>query len=99
MATKKKSEKKRTEKEQEALQKKSSRQYWVDVRRTSQSNHIWLNAFSCIRPTDEFKLQLADSILRMLQQEENTIKSKHARPGYIFEDLDQRELVIRINKS
>lgn len=91
--------KKRTKKEQEALQKKSTRQYWADVRQSSEGNHIWLNAFHCVRPTDEFKLRLADSILRKLGSADNTIKSKHARPGYIFEDLDQQELVIRINKS
>lgn len=91
--------KKQTEREKEALQKKSVRQYWADVRSSTEGNHIWLNAFHCVRPTDEFKLRLADSILRKLNSADATIPSKHARPGYIFEDLDQRELVIRINKS
>lgn len=29
-------------------------------------NHIWLNGFSCINPTDKFKISLADSILKKL---------------------------------
>ena len=29
-------------------------------------NHIWLNAFACVRPTTEFKIELADAILAML---------------------------------
>jgi hypothetical protein len=91
--------KKRTKKEEEALQKKSMRKYWADVRKSTEENHIWLNAFSCIRPTDEFKIQLAESILRKLGNPDRTIKSKHARPGFFFEDLDQQELIIRINKS
>lgn len=109
MATKKKKKKivkkaakKVTAKEQterEALQKKSDRAYRKDVIRTAKSNHIWLNGFSCIRPTDEFKLDLANSILAMLQQDENTILTNMSRPGYVFETVGQRELILSINKS
>ena len=88
-----------TKDERAALQKKSDRAYRKDVLGMAGSNHIWLNAFSCIRPTDEFKLDLADSILAMLRQDENTILTSISRPGYAFEEVGQRELVLRINKS
>jgi hypothetical protein len=81
------------------LQEQSNREYAAEVQSSAAGNHIWLNAFNCISPTDEFKLQLADSILRMLNNDENTIRSEFARPGYIFEDLNKRVLVLRINKS
>ena len=88
-----------TKDERAALQKKSDRAYRKDVLGMAESNHIWLNAFSCIRPSDKFKLDLADSILAMLRQDENTILTSMSRPGYAFEEVGQRELVVRINKS
>jgi hypothetical protein len=57
------------------------------------SNHIWLNAFSCIRPTDEFCASLGRQILEMLDSEHTTIPSEHRLVG------TERSLVIRINKS
>jgi hypothetical protein len=85
--------------DREKLQKKSEKKYRKEVLHMAESNHIWLNAFNCIRPTDQFKLDLADSILRMLKQDENTILTKISRPGFAFEGVGQRELVLRINKS
>lgn len=40
------------------------------------TNTIWLSAFSCIRPTDELKMQLGDQVLRMLDQRENLIPAR-----------------------
>ena len=69
--------------------------YEADVLRSADGNHIWLNAFSCIRPTDEFKIGLANQILDMLADRECTIPSSYAESF----GLDQRCLVVRINKS
>lgn len=72
---------------------KETRRYRTDVLRSAEENHIWLNAFGCIRPTDEFKLQLADVILRMLADPESLIEMEP------IGTLRQKCLVLRINKS
>jgi hypothetical protein len=36
----------------------------------AKANHIWLNAFSCIRPSDEFLIDVGRSVLRMLEDSE-----------------------------
>ena len=33
-----------------------------------QSNQIWVNAFSLINPTDQIKLELANNIIRMINE-------------------------------
>lgn len=33
-------------------------------------NHIWINAFHCINPTDEFKIHLAEKILQKLNNKD-----------------------------
>jgi hypothetical protein len=38
----------------------------------AQDNHVWLNGFDCIRPTDEFKILVADQILAMLEKTDMT---------------------------
>lgn len=40
-------------------------------------NTIWLNAFSCVRPTDDFKIKLADMILSQLRD-----------PSLLLRDID-----------
>lgn len=67
-----------------------------------QGNHIWLNALYCIRPTDEFKRHLGDTILRWLNDQERLMPSEsitsdneHARA---LGDLTP-VLYLNINKS
>jgi len=33
----------------------------------ARGNHIWLNAFMCVRPTDDFKKDIGDMILKKLE--------------------------------
>ena len=37
----------------------------------AEANHIWLNAFSCINPTDELKMQIGEMVLEWLNQRDN----------------------------
>lgn len=39
------------------------------------ANHMWLNAFMCIRPTDEIKMQIGAQILDWLNQKDNLLPS------------------------
>ena len=71
--------------------------YNASVLRSARENHIWLNAFSCIHPTDEWKIQLADAILAKLDNPDETILCNHG--GGPLEDLGMRELIVRFNKS
>lgn len=60
------------------------------VAKKARGNHIWLNAFSCINPTDEFKIQLADMVLGMLDDKNNTLRTT----------LDTTDMLyLSINKS
>ena len=40
------------------------------------ANTMWLNAFACIRPTDELKMQIGDQVLRWLAEKENLIPAR-----------------------
>ncbi len=40
------------------------------------ANTMWLNAFSCIRPTDELKMQIGAQILDWLGQQDNLIPAR-----------------------
>jgi hypothetical protein len=42
----------------------------AELVKMASDNHIWLNGFNCIRPTTEFKTDLADMILRKLNETE-----------------------------
>lgn len=41
----------------------------------AESNHIWLNAFKCVRPTPEVCEQIGRQVLHMLNDEANLIPS------------------------
>lgn len=71
------------------------------VMESAKHNHIWLNAFNCIRPTVEFKLRLADQIMQMLDCKENLIHNHQDSDNEALKRLGQLtpELVLRINKS
>ena len=53
-------------------------------------NHIWLNAFSCINPTDDFKKEVGAEVIYMLSQKDRLLKAKNG-----INDL----LYLMINKS
>ena len=75
--------------------------YDRDVLRTAKENHIWLNAFACVRPTTEFRLQLADQILAMLNDKSNLIYDHQDSTDENWRVLGKLtpELIVRINKS
>jgi len=39
------------------------------------ANHMWLNAMSCIHPSDELKMQIGEQVLRWLDQKDNLLPS------------------------
>lgn len=41
-----------------------------EIAAEAKGNHIWLNAFACIRPTDEFLAEVGRDVLRMLASSE-----------------------------
>lgn len=47
-----------------------------NIAEMAEANHIWLNAFDCVRPTDQFKIALADTILNKLNDKENLISDE-----------------------
>ena len=71
------------------------RKYKKDVLSGAESNHIWLNAFSCIRPTDEFLIAVGRQVLSYLDSPESMHQSQS---GYLL-GLPSPEVVIRVNKS
>lgn len=71
--------------------------YEKDVLQSAKENHIWINAMMCIRPTDERKRDIGEQILQMLNDRNNLILSDF--DGTTFEELKQKELIVRINKS
>lgn len=75
--------------------------YDRDVLRTAKENHIWLNAFACVRPTTELRLQLADQILALLNDKSNLIYDHQDSAAENWRALGKLtpELIVRINKS
>lgn len=69
--------------------------YEKDVLRAAQENHIWLNAFSCIRPTPEFLQKLGANVLHMLKNDDLTILAGDE----LSRSIGYRDLIVRINKS
>lgn len=73
-------------------------------------NHIWLNAFSCVDPTDAFALMVGRQVLEMLNHKENLIPapldpndlqvmSPAARAAMVDIGALTPQLYLRINKS
>jgi hypothetical protein len=69
--------------------------YQAAVLKAADANHMWLDAFRCIKPTDTFATQVGHAVLHMLSQPGNLIDCHPQLPGAI----SQKELVLRINKS
>jgi hypothetical protein len=70
-----------------------SKQWRRDVLRTARENHIWLNAFACVRPTEQFCAEVGRAVLEKLNEPTATIPSEFRLVG------TERELIVRINKS
>ena len=75
--------------------------YERDILRSAKKNHIWLNAFACVRPTTEFKVQLADQVLGMLNDKDYLIHDHQDDENETRRKLGllTPELIVRINKS
>jgi len=52
------------------------------VLKAANDNHIWVNAFSLIRPTEETYRNIGKAVVEMLQTKENLL------PHYYGEDFD-----------
>jgi len=72
--------------------------YETDALRSAAQNHMWLNAFACIRPSDELKRQIGDYVLSKLADREALIQSDD-QGSKLLKALNQKEVVIRFNKS
>ena len=44
-----------------------------EIAEMAEGNHIWLNAFACIRPTPEFLQDIGRQVLSMLEQKDNML--------------------------
>lgn len=42
----------------------------------AESNHIWINAFTLIRPSDETIMSIGRTVVEMLKQKENLIPAR-----------------------
>jgi hypothetical protein len=42
-----------------------------DFKAVAEANHIWLNAFSCINPSEKFLADVGRSVLNLLDQSEH----------------------------
>lgn len=69
-----------------------------DVVASAKKNYIWLNAFTCIRPSVEDRLALADVILQWLADPKITIESELSHCPTIGPVMP-RVLVLSVVKS
>lgn len=75
-----------------------------DIVETVQTNHIWLNAFQCVNPTDEYLRDIGRSIIDMLSRKDNLLPSyldDDPQTGSVLEELANITpvLYLSINKS
>lgn len=81
-----------------------------DVMEKLDENHIWLNAFSCVNPTDELAKDIGHAVLHMLNNpdcvipnvvDEEQLKAYDPKTQKIYVDLGKLtpQLFLRINKS
>lgn len=64
-----------------------------DVVQSARENHIWLNAFACIRPTQDFLARVGRLVLESLAEPERLIEPEVHLCDH------ERELILRVNKS
>lgn len=77
-------------------------EYERDVLKNADENHIWVNAFTLIRPQPATYENIGRAVVHKLISREDTIVSSLHRPGAILAGIDgpsSRELVVRINQS
>jgi hypothetical protein len=82
----------------ETQAKYTEEQHREDVLRSVEGNHIWINGFSLVRPTEDLERSIGREVIRMLKDRECTI------PSSLCATLDMdpalhRELVLRVNAS
>lgn len=41
----------------------------------AEENHLWLNAFACLNPTDKLKMEIGEWVIAKLKDPENLIPS------------------------
>lgn len=75
--------------------------YERQVIESAEKNHIWLNAFACIRPSDEFLIGIGRQVLDMLEQKENLIYPHQDSEIEAMRSIGKLtpELILRVNKS
>jgi len=84
------------------MEKWTKEEWQEKVIQSVDENHIWLNAFSCIRPTDKFCADLGRQIISMLNNKENLLPSDGiTSDNETIRDLSMMtmQLYVRINKS
>lgn len=78
----------------------SNEEYKELVFQKSEENHIWVNAFSCINPSDDFLISLGQMVIDRLNEKDNLIPA-----SYVTDPKMKRlaelspQLILRINKS
>lgn len=82
--------------------KKTKKEWQTELEEKLKQNHIWLNAFACVHPTDKFKMQLAEDILHRLNDKsylmEDDTCTSDSKPIREISKLTPM-LFLRINKS
>lgn len=72
--------------------------YQRDVLKSARANHMWLNAVSCINPTDKLKVEIGEWVLTMLSRRDCLIQADYD-DCEILRDMEQPELILRFNRS
>ncbi len=68
----------------------------------ARSNHLWINAFDCIRLTDELKIKIGEWVLKGLNTKENLMPSESiTSDNQISRELAEMTqiLYLSVNKS
>lgn len=68
----------------------------------AQSNHIWINAFMLIRPTDEILISIGRQVVNMLREEDNLVPAYHgAKDNAPISDIQKltKMLYLSVNQS
>lgn len=80
----------------------------ADIVQMVQDNHIWLNAFNCINPTDEFLMSIGKQVIAMLNRSANLLPMylddeppSETESGKAIQGLSEltKVLYLSINKS
>ena len=83
------------------MDSKTLTNYERDVLESADANLISLNAFECIKPTEEFCAQIGRRILDMLSEEGNLIYPHQGSEVEALQRIGQLtpELIVRVSKS